>query len=67
MQWAQGIVTLRGDAAQYIVAAPLLFKVHVAMGMTLFVLFPFTRLVHVWSGFAAVGYLTRAWQLVRPR
>lgn len=37
------------------------------LGMSLFVIFPFTRLVHVWSGFAAVGYLGRAWQLVRPR
>jgi nitrate reductase gamma subunit len=35
--------------------------------MTLFVLFPFSRLVHVWSGFAATTYVTRAWQLVRPR
>ncbi|WP_028534565.1 respiratory nitrate reductase subunit gamma [Paludibacterium yongneupense] len=67
MQWAQGIVTLRADAAYSIVAAPWLFKLHMTMGMTLFVLFPFTRLVHVWSGFATVGYLTRAWQLVRPR
>ena len=37
------------------------------MGMSLFVIFPFTRLVHVWSGFGAVGYLGRAWQLVRRR
>ena len=29
--------------------------------------FSFTRLVHVWSGFASLGYLGRAWQLVRPR
>jgi nitrate reductase gamma subunit len=35
--------------------------------MSLFVLFPFSRLVHVWSGFAAVGYLTRAYQIVRSR
>ena len=37
------------------------------MGMTLFILFPFTRLVHVWSGFASLTYLGRAWQLVRQR
>jgi nitrate reductase gamma subunit len=35
--------------------------------MTIFLIFPFTRLVHVWSGFAATTYATRAWQLVRPR
>lgn len=67
MQWAQHIFTLRGDAASFIVDAPMLFKLHLFMGMTLFVIFPFTRLVHVWSGFASVTYLGRAWQLVRPR
>lgn len=67
MQWAQHIVTFRSGAAQFLVEAPWLFKAHLFMGMTLFVIFPFTRLVHVWSGFASVTYLGRAWQLVRPR
>ena len=67
MQWAQHIVTFRGDAAGFIVDAPLVFKLHLFMGMSLFVIFPFTRLVHVWSGFGAVTYLGRAFQLVRPR
>jgi nitrate reductase gamma subunit len=67
MTWAQHIVTFRGDAAEFIIAAPLLFKLHLFMGLSLFVIFPFTRLVHVWSGFASVGYINRAWQLVRPR
>lgn len=67
MNWAQHIVTLRGDAAGFIVGAPLLFKLHLFMGMSLFVIFPFTRLVHVWSGFGALTYLGRAYQLVRSR
>lgn len=67
MTWAQHIVTFRGDAADFIVAAPWLFKAHLFMGLSLFALFPFTRLVHVWSGFASVTYLGRAWQLVRTR
>ena len=67
MSWAQHIVTFRGGAADFIVNASWVFKLHLFMGMTLFVIFPFTRLVHVWSGFASVSYLTRAWQLVRPR
>lgn len=67
MSWAQHIVTLRGDAASFITNASPVFKLHLFLGMSLFVIFPFTRLVHVWSGFAAVGYLGRAWQLVRPR
>lgn len=67
MTWAQHIVTFQGDAASHVADVPLLFKAHLFMGLTLFVIFPFTRLVHVWSGFASVGYLGRAWQLVRPR
>ena len=67
MTWAQHIVTFRGDAADFIVSAPLLFKAHLFMGLSLFVIFPFTRLVHVWSGFASIGYISRAWQLVRSR
>jgi len=67
MQWAQHVVTFRTGAAGFVEEAPLLFKLHLFMGMSLFVIFPFTRLVHVWSGFASVGYLGRAYQLVRPR
>ena len=67
MLWAQHLLTFQGDAASFILDAPWLFKLHMMMGMTLFVIFPFTRLVHVWSGFASVAYLARPWQLVRRR
>ena len=67
MQWAQHIVTFRGEAADYLADVNILFKLHIFMGMTFFLIFPFTRMVHVWSGFASVAYLTRAWQVVRRR
>ena len=67
MTWAQHVLTFRGDAAGFIADAPWIFKLHLFMGMSLFVIFPFTRLVHVWSGFGAVAYLGRTWQLVRRR
>lgn len=67
MMWAQHLLTFQGDAASFILDAPWLFKLHMLMGMTLFVIFPFTRLVHVWSGFGSVMYLVRPWQLVRRR
>ena len=35
--------------------------------LTIFLLFPFSRLVHIWSGFAALGYLFRPYQVVRSR
>lgn len=65
--WAQRIVTFRSGAVASLAGVPLIYKLHMALGMTLFVIFPFTRLVHVWSGFASVAYLGRAWQIVRPR
>ena len=66
-EWAQRIVTFRPDAAMQIVAVDWVFKAHLIMGMTIFLLFPFTRLVHVWSGFASVSYLVRPYQIVRSR
>jgi nitrate reductase gamma subunit len=67
MMWAQHIVTFRGDAAGYVADVALVFKLHLLLGMTIFLIFPFSRLVHIWSGFAAVGYLVRAYQVVRSR
>ena len=65
--WAQRIVTLRpvDAAALSALAWPYLF--HIVFGMTIFLLFPFSRLVHVWSGFATVAYLFRSPQVVRSR
>lgn len=68
MQYAQRILTFRGDATAYIAPLSSAVKIHVFLGMTFFLIFPFTRMVHVWSGFAAfIGYIPRAWQLVRRR
>ena len=68
MGWAKHVVTFRGsEAATLIAGASLVFKVHIVFGLTLFLLFPFTRLVHIWSGIASLGYLLRPWQLVRSR
>ncbi|WP_028357801.1 respiratory nitrate reductase subunit gamma [Brackiella oedipodis] len=67
MAWAQHIVTFRAGAAELILHAHIIFKLHLFMGMTLFVIFPFTRLVHIWSGFATLLYLGRSPQLVRTR
>jgi nitrate reductase gamma subunit len=37
------------------------------LGMSIFFIFPFTRLVHVWSGFGTLAYLVRPYQVVRAR
>ncbi len=67
MSWAQGIVTLQPAAAAYVADVHPVFKAHLVLGMTIFLLFPFSRLVHVWSGFATVFYLFRPRQVVRSR
>lgn len=66
-EWAQRIVTFRGGAAELIADASWVFKAHMFLGMSIFVIFPFTRLVHVWSGFGTLAYVTRPYQVVRSR
>ncbi|MGE8324384.1 MAG: respiratory nitrate reductase subunit gamma [Pseudomonas sp.] len=64
--WAQYTVSLQPQlAAQAIAPVGLVYKLHVALGLTLFVLFPFTRLVHFVS--APVWYLGRRYQIVRQK
>lgn len=63
--WAQSIVTFHGGASAHLDGVAWVFKLHIVLGLTLFVLFPFCRLVHIWS--APVAYLTRRYQLVRQR
>jgi nitrate reductase gamma subunit len=65
MNYVQGIVTLRPGEAEQIVAAPLVFKLHMFLGFTILLIFPFTRLVHVWS--MPLGYLSRRYQVVRTK
>lgn len=64
-EWAQHIVTFRLGAADFIADAHWIFKAHVFLGMTLILIVPFTRLVHVWS--IPLSYVTRPYQIVRRR
>ncbi|MGA9572981.1 MAG: respiratory nitrate reductase subunit gamma [Lysobacterales bacterium] len=64
--WAQHLVTFRGDAAAFVIGEAFVFKLHLVLGMTIFLVFPFTRLVHIWS--APIQYLARSgYQVVRKR
>lgn len=66
MAWANGIFIFDGNAAGYIEEVNIIFKAHIVLGLTIFVLFPFTRLVHMLS--APVRYLWRpGYQIVRTR
>ena len=66
MAWAQNIVTFDGiEAAAVVADQGFIFKLHLLLGMTIFLLFPFSRLVHIWS--VPVGYVRRPYQVVRSR
>ena len=66
MTWAQGILTLQPGVSALIADVHPIFKLHLFLGMTIFLVFPFTRLVHVWS--APIWYLgRRGYQVVRTR
>ena len=66
MRWAQGIFTFNSEAAGYVAHADLVFKMHITLGLTIFVLFPFTRLVHMLS--VPVRYFWRpGYQIVRTK
>lgn len=61
--WAQHIVTFRPDASTYLASVYWVFKVHLFLGLTVFLVFPFTRLVHIWS--VPYRYIGRRYQVVR--
>jgi len=63
--WAQSILTFQGGAAEYMVGVHWIYKLHMFLGLTIFVLFPFTRLVHMLS--VPLEYFGRKYQVVRKR
>ena len=70
MHWAQGIVIFRPVPVSEIASVSIIFKLHIFLGLTIFLLVPFTRLVHIASGFfAPLRYilLRPGYQIVRSR
>ncbi len=66
MTWAQGIFTFHAGAWRLVAEVHPIFKAHLVLGLTIFLVFPFTRLVHMLS--APLRYLwRRGWQIVRTR
>lgn len=66
MAWAQGIFTFQAGAADQIADVALIFKLHLFLGLTILLVFPFTRLVHMLS--VPLRYVLRpGYQIVRSR
>jgi len=62
--WAKSVV-LFAPQPELVFQTEAIFRWHLVFGMTIFVVFPFTRLVHVWS--FPFGYAVRAYQIVRTK
>lgn len=66
MTWAQAIFTFQANAADNIIGIHWIFQLHLVLGLTIFLVFPFTRLVHMLS--APIRYVIRpGFQIVRTR
>lgn len=63
--YVKGIVTFNGEAAGLMLGVPLTYKLHILLGFTIFLISPFTRMIHIWSGAGALAYLFRPYQIVR--
>ena len=63
--YVKSVVTLDGGAAALMADVPLPYKLHVLLGFTIFLVSPFTRMIHIWSGVGSLAYLFRPYQIVR--
>ncbi len=63
-EYVQSVITLQANP-DLLVGIDTVYKLHMFLGLSVFLFFPFTRLVHIWS--APVGYLFRAYQIVRAK
>lgn len=66
VHYVQSIVTFTPDPG-VLRGVPWVYHLHILLGFTIFLVSPFTRMVHIWSGVASVAYLFRPYQLVRSR
>lgn len=62
--WIRSLLIFQPDPS-LMVGVPIFFQVHIVASMTLFLLWPFTRLVHVFS--APIGYFVRPYIVYRSR
>jgi nitrate reductase gamma subunit len=63
--YVKGVVTFNGGTAALMAGVPLVYKLHILLGFTIFLISPFTRMIHIWSGAGALAYLFRPYQIVR--
>ncbi|HIH2763413.1 MAG TPA: respiratory nitrate reductase subunit gamma [Candidatus Azoamicus sp.] len=62
--WVQGIFVFTPDLHLFILNEHWLFKLHLILGMTIILVFPFTRLVHIFS-FPYLYLIREGYQITR--
>lgn len=65
--YVKGIVTFQGGVAQLLIGTPWIYRLHIFLGFTIFLISPFTRMIHIWSGVGTLAYVVRPYQIVRTR
>lgn len=66
VHYVQSVVLFQGfSGAALLQGMPWVYQVHILLGFTIFLVSPFTRMVHIWSGVGSLAYLVRPYQLVR--
>lgn len=65
--YVKGVVTFQPGIASLLAGVPFTYQAHIFLGFTIFLISPFTRMVHIWSGIGSLVYLVRPYQLVRKR
>lgn len=60
----KSIVTFNGGTVALMSGVPLVYKLHILLGFTIFLISPITRMIHIWSGADALAYLLRPYQIV---
>ena len=63
--YVQSIIYFRPGPLEHLRGVPWVYQVHLVLGFTFFLLWPLSRLVHIWS--APIWYLGRAYQVIRRR
>ena len=62
--WVQGIFIFSDDIYLHVINEHWIFQLHLFLGMSIFLIFPFTRLVHIFS-FPYLYFLRNGYQIIR--
>ena len=65
-KWAQAVVTFQPDAGMLMASHAIQYKIHIVIGLLLFIIFPFTKLMHMLV-YPFAYFFRSGYQLVRRR